>query len=304
MTDSILAMAAFGGVCGLVVLIFLLVGSRTPQVDRRLAEVSRSAPPRANPWQAALTLLSGLGAKLMPEKKEKSDLVRTRLLQAGLYRRHASAVFAALRFLLLVLPVSVGVGLGLAGMMSMTHGIQYGIFIGLAATIAPGFWIKRLKAGRQRQIRRALPDALDVIVICLEGGLSMPAAFACVAEELSGAYPLLAGEMNIVRKRIDLGQSTSAAFRELSERFDVDELRSLALFIGQAETYGTSLVQTLGIQADGMRLKRYQWAETQAQKAPVKMIFPTVLCIFPAFYIVMMAPAGVQIYHMFKTFGS
>ena len=80
-------------------------------------------------------------------------------------------------------------------------------------------------------------------------------------------------------------------------------MRSLALLIGQAEKYGTSLVQTLGIQADGLRLKRYQWAESQAQKAPVKLIFPTVLCIFPALYIVLMGPAGVQIYHLLKTFG-
>ena len=149
-------------------------------------------------------------------------------------------------------------------------------------TLLPGLVIKRIKQARQRQIRRSLPDTLDVLVICLEGGLSLPASFARVTEELDAAFPLLAKEMNIVRRQIELGQPTADAFREFSQRFDVDELRSLALLIGQSEKFGASLVRTLRIQADSLRLKRYQWAEGEAQKAPLHLIFPTVLCIFPA----------------------
>jgi len=170
--------------------------------------------------------------------------------------------------------------------------------------LLPGFVINYFKKRRQQSVRRGLPDALDVVVICLEGGLSMSAAFARVAEELGAAYPLLAEEMIIVRRQIELGHTASEAFQHFADRFGLDELNSLALLIGQSERFGTSVVRTLIIQAEGLRLKRYQWAEAQAQKAPLKLIFPTVLCIFPALYIVLMGPAGVRLYQLLDTLGN
>jgi tight adherence protein C len=109
--------------------------------------------------------------------------------------------------------------------------------------------------------------------------------------------------MMIVRKEIELGRATGAAFQDLADRFEIDELRSMAALITQAERYGASLVRTMRIQADGLRQKRYQYAEAQAEKAPLKLIFPTVLCIFPALYIVLMGPAGVQIFQLLDRFG-
>jgi tight adherence protein C len=302
--DVVLAMAAFGGASSLVALVFVLAGPRSRQIETRLSDAARPGPQRTPPLVAAVEVLSRLGTRLMPSQKPKLERMRVRLLQAGFYRQHTSATFFAMRFLLLVLPIAVGLALSTADMLPLADGIEYGVLVGVVGTIVPGVWISQLRAGRQRQIRRALPDALDVIVICLEGGLSMPAAFARVNEELGAAYPLLAAEMSIVRKQMELGQSTAAAFREFSDRFDVEELRSLALLIGQAEKYGASLVRTLRIQADALRLKRYQWAEGQAQKAPLKLIFPTVLCMFPALYIVLMGPALVQVLQLLKSMGS
>jgi tight adherence protein C len=109
---------------------------------------------------------------------------------------------------------------------------------------------------------------------------------------------LLAAEMIIVRKDMELGRSPGEAFQGLAERFDIDEVRSMAALITQGQRFGASLVRTLRIQADSLRLKRHQYAEAQAQKAPLKLIFPTVLCIFPALYIVLMGPALVQLVDM------
>jgi tight adherence protein C len=181
-------------------------------------------------------------------------------------------------------------------------GILYGTIVGVMGTLLPGVLIDSIKKRRQRRVRCGLPDALDVIVICLEGGLSMPASFARVAEELGTAYPLLSDEMTIVRRQMELGHAASEAFQHFADRFDLDELSSLALLIGQAERFGTSVVKTLIIQAEGLRIKRYQWAEAMAQKAPLKIIFPTVLCIFPALYIVLMGPAGVQLLQLLSSF--
>ena len=301
--NLLLTIAAFGGVTSVVISFFRLIGSHARQIDTRLAEIARRAPEGSDTLSKASSVLTNLGARIMPEHDEKVEQVHARLLQAGFYRQYASAIFYAARFLLLVVPIVVGLCLAVTEALSLTQGILCGIFVGVLGTVVPGIWIAERKAARQRSIRRALPDTLDVIVICLEGGLSVPAAFARVAEELGTAYPLLASEMNIVRKQIELGQSTSAAFREFSDRFGVDELRSLAVLIGQAEKYGASLVRTMRIEADALRMKRYQWAEGQAQKAPLKLIFPTVLCIFPALYIILMGPAGLQLYQMLKNMG-
>jgi tight adherence protein C len=145
-----------------------------------------------------------------------------------------------------------------------------------------------------------MPDALDVIVVCVEGGLSLPASFARVSAELREAHPLLADEMSILQREVQLGRTTGEALREFADRFDVDELRSLASVVTQAERFGASIVNALRVHADTLRVKRHQNAEAMAQKAPVKLIFPTVLMIFPALYIVLMGPAAVQLLEMLE----
>jgi tight adherence protein C len=300
--STLILILTFGGVSSLVLLVYLLFAWRPPQIDTRIAELAR---PNEGPGALAgvLGVLPRLGGMLLPTNEEKLGRTNDRLRQAGFYRSHSTKVFAAMRFLLFLGPILVGILLSAGGVLDVSEGILYGILVGLVGTVLPGMVINSIKKKRQRRIRRGLPDALDVVVICLEGGLSMPAAFSRVAEELGTAYPLLSDEMNIVRRQIELGHSASEAFQEFANRFDLDELNSLAVLIGQAERFGTSVVKTLVIQAESLRLKRYQWAETQAQKAPLKLIFPTVLCIFPALYIVLMGPAGVHLYHLLINLG-
>jgi tight adherence protein C len=300
--STILWIATFGGVSSLLLLFYMLFGSRQTKIESRIAEVARPQE-GGGPLEALLGVVPSFGGLLLPTTEEKLEQTATRMRQAGFYRSHATAVFAAMRFLMLLGPIVVGVVLGTAGMLDLTNGILWGIFLGILGTVLPGLFMNYFKRRRQQRIRRGLPDALDVVVICLEGGLSMTASFARVAEELGAAYPLLSEEMNIVRRQIELGHTASEAFRHFAERFDLDELKSLALLIEQAERFGTSVVKTLVVQADTLRLKRYQWAEAQAQKAPLKLIFPTVLCIFPALYIVLMGPAGVRLYELLATLG-
>ena len=297
-SDTLLAIAAFGGVSSLVGLAYLVFVPHSREIDVRLADASRPTPIRESAlgwgcWRPC----PGWGAKVMPMRRGKVENAETRLDAGGIL----SAVFLRHVLCLAVLACSlcqffVGLALAAADMLPWLDGIEYGFGVGIIGTLLPGYVIKKIRMARQRQIRRALPDTLDVLVICLEGGLSLPASFARVTEELDAAFPLLAQEMSIVRKQIELGHSTADAFREFSQRFDVDELKSLALLLAQSEKFGASLVRTLRIQADSLRLKRYRWAEGEAQKAPLKLIFPTVLCIFPALYIVLMGPAIVARY--------
>ena len=149
-------------------------------------------------------------------------------------------------------------------------------------------------------LRRGLPDALDMIVICLRGGLSLQGAFARVVQDLSMAHPGLALEFSINTREIQLGRSTGEAMRHFADRCDLEEIRSLASVILQAERLGASTVNALRIHADTLRVKRLQRAEEMAGKAGTKMVFPTILCIFPAILLVVIGPAVFQIIDRFK----
>ena len=169
--------------------------------------------------------------------------------------------------------------------------------------IGPSFWLDKKKAQRQTSLRRSLPDALDVLVICMEGGLSLPASLQRVADELQTAHPLLATELHIAQRDVQLGRSPGEALRHFGERSDLEEIRSLASVIIQADRYGASLVKSLRVHAETLRLKRRQHAEEMAQKAGLKLLFPTVLFIFPAMFVVILGPAMTRILRVFNEAG-
>ena len=197
---------------------------------------------------------------------------------------------------LLVGPAGLGLTAGSMGLMTMTQGLVFGGLAGVFGTLAPSFWLDHVKNSRQTQIRRALPDALDVLVVCLEGGLSLTGSFSRVARELVTAHPMLAVEFQIVERQAQMGRTIGEAVRELANRFDLEELRSMASVIIQAEKIGSSVVTALDVFATTLRQRRSQRAEEMAQKAAVKVLFPTVLFIFPGIFVVLLGPAAIQIY--------
>lgn len=155
-------------------------------------------------------------------------------------------------------------------------------------------WILRSRSGRrQYRIQRALPDALDLLSITVEAGLGFDAAMARVARQEGGP---LGEEMHRVLQEMQLGKSRSDALRDFGDRSTVPELKSFVLAMIQADIFGISVSKVLHVQAAEMRTKRRQRAEEQAQKVPVKIIFPLILCIFPALFVVLLGPAAITIY--------
>jgi tight adherence protein C len=209
-------------------------------------------------------------------------------------------MYVGAQILFAVIPIGIGVGAALMHWVTMLQGCALGLAVGLLGAILPGFWLDAQKRRRQTKISRALPDALDVIVVCVEAGLSVPAAIARVGSELQAAYPLLAAEMLIVQREIQLGLSTGQALQEFADRFDLAELRGLASVVKQAEKFGASIAKALRVHAESMRVKRFQLAEEKAQKATVKLLFPTLFCIFPALYVVLIGPAVFDIIALFQ----
>jgi tight adherence protein C len=299
--DTDVMIAAGVAVASLLLGLWLLVGGRKDPVAERLAELSgggNATFPAASRVATFPTASHRAADRSAAEADENRDRLKERIVHAGLYKPHALAVFIAARVLLFFVPVALGIAAGSTGMMPRTQGILLGVLAGGLGTLAPSFWLDHKKRVRQTKIRRALPDALDVIVVCLEGGLSVPSALARVARELGAAHPMLGLELMIVEREIQMGRPTGDAIRQFAQRFDLEELRSLASVVTQAERFGTSISRALTVYADSMRTKRHQRAEAMAQKAAVKILFPTLFCIFPGIFIVILGPAAIQIYQM------
>ncbi len=165
------------------------------------------------------------------------------------------------------------------------------MFIGIGFYL-PFFLIRSRVTRRKADIIRSLPDAFDLITTCVEAGLGLDAALARVAEKVEGPF---ADELSRVLREVSLGKSRKDALRELGERTGVPDLVSFVTAVIQAEQMGSSIGQVLRVQSDQLRVRRRQRAEEAAYKAPVKMIFPLVLFIFPTLFIVILGPAGITI---------
>ena len=298
--NLLIAGSVFIALMSLVCLVLLYSGLGKRPEDHRLKALRSNDSPRkplpTSPKKSARSRVKDSG-------DNASDELTERVVQAGLYKKGSIAVYSTIRLLLMIFPIVMGIVIGQLGIVSPMLGFIYGLVAGVLGTIVPSFWLDYRKSQRQTQIRRALPDALDVIVTCVDAGLSLPAAISRVSKELRSAHPMLAIEMAICQREIQLGATTGRALRRFSQRFDLEELRSLSSVIEQAERFGASITTALRVHAESLREKRFQRAEEMAQKAAVKIVFPTILCIFPALFIVLAGPAVTRIFVMFDQMG-
>ena len=184
-----------------------------------------------------------------------------------------------------VLPGLIGAG--------AVRGLILAPVLGVVGYYVPEWIVRSRSAARQHAIQRALPDALDLLSITVEAGLGFDAALERVAREMGGP---LGQELLRVVQEMRLGKARANALRDLADRSSVDELKSFVLAMVQAEIFGISVSRVLNVQADELRIKRRQRAEMEAQKLPVKIVFPLILCIFPALFVVLLGPAALQIY--------
>lgn len=288
----------FLATCAVVLLAVVFLGTGRERIDDRLKELSADSPAGdAGGRVVRLTraTLGRIGKPLLPGDDEGRTRLQTQLLHAGLYAPHALVTFLGVKMVLMLLPAAAGFAAGALGAVPMRTGISWGLIAGTGGMIVPGFWLGSRKNARQAALRKALPDALDVIVICLEGGLSLPVALQRVCSELRLAHPLLAEEMGVVEREITVGVPAGEALRHFADRCDLDDVRSLAAVVIQSERFGVSMVRTLKQHGETLRHQRLMRGEEMAQKAGVKIVFPTLLFIFPAVFLVLAGPAVFQI---------
>ena len=288
----------------------LLVWDRNRRMDERLRELSNrgsdlkpienTGPSAAAVARAMSRALPKMGQPLMPDEGIERTKLKERLILAGFYSPQAMFIFLGVKMMLIVTPAIIGLIAGSLGLVPLKFGLLFGACASIIGTIGPSFWLDRTKSKRQATLRRALPDACDLIVICMEGGLSLGGALKRVVGELRVAHPLLADELNIVQRKSQLGQPLADAISSFGIRCGVQEIQSLSSTVRSAEKFGSSMVHALQTYSETLRTQRQQKAEELAQKASTKVLFPTLLFIFPSILIVILGPAAIQLLEVLK----
>lgn len=227
----------------------------------------------------------------MPKTREKQSSLRMNLARAGIYQPSAAQMVTGAKVIFMALGVVGGYLVGSAmGMLLL--GLSVG---GLAGYMAPTIWLKARIKSNQNALTYGLADALDLMVVCVEAGLTVDSSMQRVGQELALAHPALARELGIAHMETRVGLSRSETLRNLGVRTGNQALQSLASMLIQAERFGTSIASALRIHADTLRQHRHHQAEELAAKASVKMTFPLVLFIFPATFIVLAGPTVIKI---------
>lgn len=280
------------------------------EFGKQLGKISTGS--KENAWTAPSDeALDGILGESFPTANNKSSLrqrrkkkknepvtMQQRIIRAGIYRKGGMRAFHFNRIVIVVMCLLSGCVIVPFTTLPWIFALYIGAVASAFGWIAPSFWLDRRLRKRQITMRRALPDALDLITVCLQGGLSLPASLSRVARELGPAHPMLATELAIVEREIQMGRTTGNAMLQMAQRFDMEELRSLSSVIGQTEKYGGTIAGALKTYAESLRVRRKQRAEEMAQKAAVKLLFPTLFCIFPGIFVVILGPTAVRMYQV------
>jgi tight adherence protein C len=231
---------------------------------------------------------------LQPKTEAEVNKLKSRLAEAGFRTEAASGIFLTVKVMAAIggLLLSGGVtalamGLGSAVMLRAVIGGGIAFFL-------PELVLDFLRSNRKKQITLGLPDALDLLVVSVEAGLGLDQGIKKVSDEMRTSYPVLSDELQLSTLHLQMGRARASVLQDLGYRTGVEDLRTLASLLIQADKFGSGVAQALRVQSESMRIKRQQIAEEKAAKTAVKLIFPLVLFIFPGVFVVLVGPAAIQ----------
>jgi len=294
---GVIALAAF---LFAVSILFTLSWALDP-ARRRLDSLASATAEAGRSWAAAITnIVQPFARYVMPTNSKERGTMQDKFTKAGIDSQRAMPIFygiktvLALLFLVLWMMAST-----LLPQLTSRQVLFYGALAACIGLTIPNFVLNRMVERRQRAIRNAFPDALDLLVVCVESGLGLAAGIQRVARELDVSHPELAGELERVNAEMQAGMERELALRNLAARTGLEDIRSLVGLLVQTMRFGTSVADALRVYAEEFRDKRMQSAEEQAAKLGTKMIFPMVLCFFPSFFLVAVGPAIIRLVQAF-----
>jgi tight adherence protein C len=230
-------------------------------------------------------------SRALPKSPKEMNRLRRQLAAAGHYELSAAIYYSAAKIAMPVL--TGGVPLVLLGLSQGWLMAAVGAIVGY---LLPDLILARMTRVRATAIENGLPDALDLLIVCIDAGSSLDQGVVKTSDELEMTHRALAHELRLITTEIRAGKPRLEAFKNFANRTKLDDVRSLVTMLTQSDRFGTSVVQALRIHADTSRTKRRQRAEERAAKIGVKLVFPLVLCIFPALYVVCIGPVVIAIY--------
>lgn len=270
---------------------------RPKEAMERVAGIGQSPSDQqiqTHPSLAMRDLIKKLG-NFIPQSPKDVTVMQRRLIRAGIRNEGAlKTLYGAKAALGLTLPLMMG---ATAAGMSTDPGNKFAMILAAGAVgfFGPNEYVRRIAARRQHQIARGLPNALDLLVVCVESGLGLDQAILQVSKELEHAHPEISEEFGLVSLELKAGKRRVEALRNLAERTGVDDLKKLVAVLIQADRFGTGVAQSLRAHADFMRVQTRQVAEEKAAKLGVKLIFPIFFCILPSLFVVTVGPVAVKI---------
>lgn len=281
---------------------FVITGSQR-SLQKRLDTISVKESQHTNKYSKLQKKVESVSPLFVPSNEKEREGTRLKLIRAGYHHESAISYFYAIKIGIMLL------GLLSAALYYRYSGTEQNIVViaALGAGIGmflPNIVLERMVTNRQKSIKRGVPDALDLLVVCTESGLGLNMALNRVSKEISISHPELAEELEIVCVKIKSGYEMPLAFRDLVSRTGVVELTGLVSMLSHSAKLGGSIAQTLRDYTEDYRDKRNQELEEIAAKIPTKMIFPMIVCIWPSFFIVVVGPALLALFDAFKSINS
>lgn len=307
--SKLIPFAVFGGAMAIAWLAMEWMGTgKRARAEERLDEWKdpnrrRKEEPR-NTTQAVTRVIEraspALAKPLRPATERDASRLKQRLMQAGFRGQEASTIFLGLKFLSLCAGVLIGGG----GVL--IFGTNHQVLLrcagfGCLLFFIPDVLLALVGSQRKQSIFLGLPDALDLLVVCVESGLGLDQAMRKVAEEMKSSYRVISEEFGLCNLQMQMGKTRTEALQDLGTRSGVEDLRQLSSILVQADKFGSSIAQALRVQSDSMRTRRRQIAEEKAAKTAVKLIFPLVMFIFPGIFVVLVGPAAIEMYRKMFT---
>jgi len=237
--------------------------------------------------------------QVLPKSQAEVSIVHQRLISAG-YRSESTVKM--LYGSKVLTPIVLAIIAAATGLGSLNPLLVYALALGLGFLL-PDFWLSNRIKKRQKRITLGLPDVLDLLIICIEAGLSLDQATARTAEELRSAQPEMCDELNVVVLEQRAGRPRADCWRNMADRTGVESTRNLVSMLVQSEQLGTSIARTLRIHSDTLRTQRVQAVEEAAAKLTIKLLFPLVFFIFPSLFLVILGPAIIQMMQTFTAMG-
>jgi tight adherence protein C len=294
---GIIALAVFLFAGGLL---FMLSWAADP-VRRRLEALESAGTQASRSWTAVIAnAVQPFARYVMPTSGKERGSMQDKFAKAGIQSPRAMPVFYGVKTVLALLLLTAWIlASNMLPRLSTQQVVFYAALVAFIGLTIPNFVLNRMVERRQRAIRNAFPDALDLLVVCVESGLGLAAGLQRVAGELEVSHPELAGELERVTAEMQAGMERDLALRNLATRTGLEDIRSLVGLLVQTMRFGTSVADALRVYAEEFRDKRMQIAEEQAAKLGTKMIFPMVLCFFPSFFLVAIGPAVIKLVQAF-----